>query len=99
LGAGNQNSIPIQDAFYKLFNQNQVVILKYNPVNDYIKPLVEKILQPLIEVNQTNPKTTKNRYPSNINRYMERLKERERERSKKDGEKEPINVIVCSFFV
>ncbi len=48
LGAGNISSIGPLDAIYKLFAENQVVILKMNPVNDYLGEFIEYIFQPLI---------------------------------------------------
>ena len=51
LGAGNVSSIPPTDAFYRLFVENQVVFLKMNPVNDYLGPILEKALAPLIQRN------------------------------------------------
>ena len=36
LGAGNVNSIPPLDALYRLIARGQVVLLKMNPVNDYL---------------------------------------------------------------
>ncbi|HEY2517579.1 MAG TPA: aldehyde dehydrogenase family protein, partial [Polyangiaceae bacterium] len=49
LGAGNVSSIAPMDAFYKLFVENEVVVLKTNPVNAYLGPHWEKALAPLIE--------------------------------------------------
>ncbi len=48
LGAGNVNSIPFGDALYKLFVEGKVAIMKMNPVNEYIGPVMEKVLDPLI---------------------------------------------------
>ncbi len=48
LGAGNVSSIPPNDAFTKLFHENQVVILKMNPVNEYVGDYLEKSLAALI---------------------------------------------------
>lgn len=48
LGAGNIAAIAPLDVFYKLFNENQVVILKMNPVNDYLIEFIEPALKPLI---------------------------------------------------
>ena len=48
LGAGNVSSIGPMDALYKLFAENQVVILKMNPVNEYLGPIFEEALQPLV---------------------------------------------------
>lgn len=38
------------DALYKLYNQNQVVFVKYNPVNDYLDVIFEKVMKPLFDV-------------------------------------------------
>jgi len=48
LGAGNVSSIGPLDAIHKLFNENQVVVLKLNPVNDYLAPVLDRALRPLI---------------------------------------------------
>jgi len=44
LGAGNASSLPVNDSLCKLFVENRVVILKLNPVNSYLGPLIEKDL-------------------------------------------------------
>ena len=49
LGAGNISSIAPLDCFEKLFSQHSVVVLKLNPVNDYLLEVFEKALAPLIE--------------------------------------------------
>ncbi|HEX8995283.1 MAG TPA: aldehyde dehydrogenase family protein [Ktedonobacterales bacterium] len=49
LGAGNVSSIGPLDALYKLFVENQVVILKTNPVNAYLGPLMEEAFRALME--------------------------------------------------
>lgn len=49
LGAGNIASIAPLDCFQKLFLENQVVFLKMNPVNDYLMPMIEAALKPLID--------------------------------------------------
>jgi hypothetical protein len=49
LGAGNVSGIPVTDVLDKLFVQNQVVLLKMNPVNDYIGPLLAEGFRCLIE--------------------------------------------------
>ena len=49
LGAGNISSIAPLDVLYKLLVENQVVLLKMNPVNDYLTPLFKKAMAPLIE--------------------------------------------------
>lgn len=51
LGAGNIAAIPPLDAFQKLFLENQVVLLKMNPVNDYLTEFLETALKPLIDLN------------------------------------------------
>lgn len=48
LGGGNVSSIPTSDVLYKLFVENQVIILKMNPVNDYLGPLIEEGFKSLI---------------------------------------------------
>ena len=48
LGAGNQSSIPVTDALQKLFVENEVVLLKMNPVNDYLGPVFRRIFEPLV---------------------------------------------------
>jgi hypothetical protein len=49
LGAGNVASIGPMDVLYKLFVENQVCILKMNPVNEYLGPHIERGLAPLVE--------------------------------------------------
>lgn len=51
LGAGNVAAIAPLDAFQKLFLEHQVVILKMNPVNDYLTEHLEAALRPLIDRN------------------------------------------------
>lgn len=48
LGAGNQSSIPLLDSFYKLLVDDEVVLLKMNPVNEYLGPLFEEACASLI---------------------------------------------------
>lgn len=48
LGAGNVSSIPPMDAFTKLFIEGKVVLLKMNPVNEWVGPSLEHALKPLI---------------------------------------------------
>ena len=38
LGAGNIASIPPLDLLYKLFGEGEVVVVKLNPINDYLAP-------------------------------------------------------------
>ena len=49
LGAGNIASIAPLDVFQKLLIENQVVLLKMNPVNDYLTEFLEIALAPLID--------------------------------------------------
>lgn len=49
LGAGNVSSIAPTDALSLIFGEIQAVLLKMNPVNAYLGPLLEKALRPLIE--------------------------------------------------
>jgi aldehyde dehydrogenase (NAD(P)+) len=49
LGAGNIAAIAPLDAFQKLFTEHQVVILKMNPVNEYLAEFLNAALKPLID--------------------------------------------------
>lgn len=49
LGAGNASCIPVNDSLTELFVCNNLVLLKMNPVNDYLGPLIETALKPLID--------------------------------------------------
>lgn len=49
LGAGNVSALLPGDFMYKLFAENQVVVLKMNPVNAYLGALIERGYRPLIE--------------------------------------------------
>ncbi len=49
LGAGNVSAIPLTDTFTKLFHERAVVLLKMSPVNEYLGPIFERALQPLID--------------------------------------------------
>ena len=51
LGAGNIAAISPLDAFQKIFIENQVVLLKMNPVNDYLTEYLDAALKPLIDRN------------------------------------------------
>lgn len=48
LGAGNISSIAPLDALYKLYMDLTVVVLKLNPINDYLGPFIENIFAMLI---------------------------------------------------
>ena len=49
LGAGNFSSIPYLDVLYHLITRRSVILLKLNPVNDYLKPVFEKVFKNFIE--------------------------------------------------
>jgi len=49
LGAGNVSSIAPLDVLYKLFTEDQVVLLKMNPVNAYLGPLIVEAFEPLVQ--------------------------------------------------
>jgi acyl-CoA reductase-like NAD-dependent aldehyde dehydrogenase len=49
LGAGNVSSIGPMDALYKLFAEGQVVLLKMNPVNEYLGPYVLEAFDELVK--------------------------------------------------
>ncbi|MGI9430026.1 MAG: aldehyde dehydrogenase family protein, partial [Bythopirellula sp.] len=49
LGAGNVSSIPITDTLTKIMQDNQAVLLKMNPVNEYVGPIFERAFAPLID--------------------------------------------------
>lgn len=49
LGAGNQSSIPAMDVLYKLVVDDEVCVLKMNPVNEGVGPVIEEALKPLID--------------------------------------------------
>ncbi|MCP3973999.1 MAG: aldehyde dehydrogenase family protein [bacterium] len=49
LGAGNISSIPLLDILTKMFSDGQVVIVKMNPVNDYLGPVFEEVCAELID--------------------------------------------------
>ena len=49
LGAGNQSSIPPMDVLYKLVVDDEVCLLKMNPVNEQLGPIIAEALAPLID--------------------------------------------------
>lgn len=49
LGAGNVSGIPAADALTKLCDESRSVLLKMNPVNEYLGPVFERAFRPLIE--------------------------------------------------
>lgn len=48
LGAGNVAAIPFTDVLTCILQNDHAVLLKMNPVNDYLGPIVERALRPLI---------------------------------------------------
>ena len=49
LGAGNVSAIPATDMLYKIFHDGEVVLLKLNPVNNYLYSTFTSVFAPLIE--------------------------------------------------
>lgn len=49
LGAGNLASIPPLDVLYKLYAEGQVVVLKMNPVNAYLGPILEEVFGAFVD--------------------------------------------------
>ncbi len=49
LGAGNVSSIPPMDVIHKLFVEDEVVVLKMNPVNAHVGPRLERAFRALID--------------------------------------------------
>src|SRR6266536_1489904 len=49
LGAGNINSIPPLDGLTKLYQDNAVVMIKLNPVNAYLEPVLNRAFAPFVE--------------------------------------------------
>jgi aldehyde dehydrogenase (NAD(P)+) len=49
LGAGNLTSIPVMDVVYKVFVEDQVVVLKLNPITDHLSPVFSEALRALID--------------------------------------------------
>lgn len=48
LGAGNFANVPVADVIHALFVEDSVVLLKTNPVNEYLVPIYEEALAPLL---------------------------------------------------
>lgn len=48
LGAGNVASIPAMDTLHELFVEGRVVVLKMSPVNEYLAPILNDMLAPLV---------------------------------------------------
>lgn len=49
LGAGNINAIPPTDVITKLFNEGKTCLLKMNPVNAYLGPVLEEAFAAAVE--------------------------------------------------
>lgn len=49
LGAGNVSSIGPLDVAHKLFAEDEVVVLKMNPVNEYLAPVFARAFRSLVE--------------------------------------------------
>jgi len=49
LGAGNVSSIPATDTISKVFQETSVVLLKMNPVNEYLGPIFARLFSRLID--------------------------------------------------
>jgi hypothetical protein len=49
LGAGNVSAVSATDSLHRILLESQQVILKMNPVNDYLRPIFQKAFGPLIE--------------------------------------------------
>jgi acyl-CoA reductase-like NAD-dependent aldehyde dehydrogenase len=49
LGGGNVSSIPAMDVLYKLFVEDEVCLLKMNPVNEALGPVLADALRPLVD--------------------------------------------------
>lgn len=49
LGAGNVGSISVLDVLYHSFVEGAICVLKMNPVNGYLGPLIEQAFAPLVE--------------------------------------------------
>ena len=49
LGAGNISSIPPLDVLYKLYAEGEVVLLKMNPVNEYVGPILADVFKPFVD--------------------------------------------------
>ncbi len=49
LGSGNVSGIPPLDVLYRLYALGHVVLLKPNPVNEYLGPILEDIFTPFVQ--------------------------------------------------
>jgi len=50
LGAGNVSSIGPLDVLDKLFARNEVVVMKMNPVNEFLAPIFKRAFAPLVDM-------------------------------------------------
>ena len=48
LGAGNVSSIPLLDTIFDMVVNRHCVLLKLNPVNEYLKPVFEQVFENFI---------------------------------------------------
>ena len=51
LGAGNVSSIPATDSLNRIMFEGSRVLLKLNPVNEYLHPIFDRAFAPLIKAN------------------------------------------------
>ncbi len=51
LGAGNVSSIPATDSLNRIMFEGSRVVLKLNPVNEYLYPIFQKAFAPLVKAN------------------------------------------------
>lgn len=51
LGAGNVSSIPPMDVLHQMFVSGRVCILKMNPVNEWLGPVLDFIFRPFVDRN------------------------------------------------
>mmetsp|Transcript_21429 Transcript_21429/g.59358 ORF Transcript_21429/g.59358 Transcript_21429/m.59358 type:complete len:591 (-) Transcript_21429:722-2494(-) len=49
LGAGNQMCVVFLDLLHKLIADDEVVIVKMSPVNEYVGPILEQVFAPFVE--------------------------------------------------
>lgn len=49
LGAGNVSSIPPMDVLTKMFIDGEACVLKMNPVNEWVGPILERVFAPLVD--------------------------------------------------
>ena len=49
LGAGNISSIPALDVLYKIAAEHARCVLKLSPVNEYLRPILERALAPFVD--------------------------------------------------